>query len=439
MNLTSTIHSSLEGMVTCPGDKSISQRVLMLGALMNSDMQIKGFLRGEDPLSTMRALNQMGAEIEILDDALIQIKKKSESFHEPTSPLDLGNSGTGLRLILGMVAGLGMKATFCGDSSLSSRPMRRVIDPLVDMGANIHSEQGMLPISLHASTLSDNFIYELPVASAQVKSCILLAGLASKRQVTIIEPVQTRDHTERMLQNFGAQILVQSEDGKNIISLDGRGSFLKAKDYHVVGDISSAAFLIVGCLISNSEQLTICDVGMNPSRTGILSVLKEMGAHIEITNSSIESGEPIADLVVLPSKLKGVHLKGSIIPNIIDEIPILAIAAAFADGETWIQDAAELRVKESDRLSAISQGLSQLGVTHESFDDGIKIHGSPAPLHLEHPIEIDSFHDHRIAMSFLMAGLNCNQPVTVTQCDNIFTSFPNFLEVTSSLGFNIEK
>ena len=406
---------------------------------MNSDMQIKGFLRGEDPLSTMRALNQMGAEIEILDDALIQIKKKSESFHEPSSPLDLGNSGTGLRLMLGMVAGLGMKATFCGDSSLSSRPMRRVIDPLVDMGANIHSEQGMLPISLHASTLSDHFIYELPVASAQVKSCILLAGLASKRQVTIIEPVQTRDHTERMLQNFGAQILVQSEDGKNIISLDGRGSFLKAKDYHVVGDISSAAFLIVGCLISNSEQLTICDVGMNPSRIGILSVLKEMGAQIEITNSSIESGEPIADLLVLPSKLKGVHLKGSIIPNIIDEIPILAIAAAFADGETWIQDAAELRVKESDRLSAISQGLSQLGVTHENFDDGIKIHGSPTPLHLEHPIEIDSFHDHRIAMSFLMAGLNCNQPVTVTQCDNIFTSFPNFLEVTSSLGFNIEK
>ncbi len=406
---------------------------------MNSDMQIKGFLRGEDPLSTMRALNQMGAEIKILDDALIQIKKKSESFHEPSSPLDLGNSGTGLRLMLGMVAGLGMKATFCGDSSLSSRPMRRVIDPLVDMGANIHSEQGMLPISLHASTLSDHFIYELPVASAQVKSCILLAGLASKRQVTIIEPVQTRDHTERMLQNFGAQILVESEDGKNIISLDGLGSFLKAKDYHVVGDISSAAFLIVGCLISNSEQLTICDVGMNPSRIGILSVLKEMGAQIEITNSSIESGEPIADLLVLPSKLKGVHLKGPIIPNIIDEIPILAIAAAFADGETWIQDAAELRVKESDRLSAISQGLSQLGVTHENFDDGIKIHGSPAPLHLEHPIEIDSFHDHRIAMSFLMAGLNCNQPVTVTQCDNIFTSFPNFLEVTSSLGFNIEK
>ena len=426
-------------MITCPGDKSISQRVLMLGALMNSDMQIKGFLRGEDPLSTMRALNQMGAEIKILDDALIQIKKKSESFHEPSSPLDLGNSGTGLRLMLGMVAGLGMKATFCGDSSLSSRPMRRVIDPLVDMGANIHSEQGMLPISLHASTLSDHFIYELPVASAQVKSCILLAGLASKRQVTIIEPVQTRDHTERMLQNFGAQILVESEDGKNIISLDGLGSFLKAKDYHVVGDISSAAFLIVGCLISNSEQLTICDVGMNPSRIGILSVLKEMGAQIEITNSSIESGEPIADLLVLPSKLKGVHLKGPIIPNIIDEIPILAIAAAFADGETWIQDAAELRVKESDRLSAISQGLSQLGVTHENFDDGIKIHGSPAPLHLEHPIEIDSFHDHRIAMSFLMAGLNCNQPVTVTQCDNIFTSFPNFLEVTSSLGFNIEK
>ena len=381
MNLTSTPLGSLNGTIICPGDKSISQRVLMIGALMNDDMQITGFLRGEDPLSTMRALNQMGAEIQILDDEVIQITHKIQRLKKPGNPLNLGNSGTGLRLMLGMTAGLGIEATFCGDTSLSGRPMGRVIDPLRDMGAEIDSDNGMLPIFLHSSTLSDAFIYELPVASAQVKSCILLAGLASQRQVTVIETLQTRDHTERMLQNFGAHIATLHEGGKNIISLDSRTP-LKAKDYHVVGDISSAAFLIVGCLISNSNKLTVCGVGMNPSRIGILTVLKEMGAHIEINNSRIESGEPIADLVVLPSKLKGTHLKGEIIPNIIDEIPILAIAAAFADGETLIQDAVELRVKESDRLSAVSQGLSQLGVIHENFDDGIKIQGSSQTLHL---------------------------------------------------------
>ena len=438
MNLTSTPLGSLYGIITCPGDKSISQRVLIIGALINDDMQITGLLRGEDPLSTMRALKQMGAGIDILNDQVIQVTQKSKHLSQPGSPLDLGNSGTGLRLMLGMTAGLGIGATFCGDLSLSSRPMSRVIDPLQDMGAEIDSEEGMLPIHLHPSKLSDGFLYELPVASAQVKSCILLAGLASQKQVTVIEPVQTRDHTERMLQNFGAEISTQHDGKKNIISLDGSTS-LKAKNYHVVGDISSAAFLIVGCLISNSKELTVRGVGMNPSRIGILAALKDMGALIEISNSRVESGEPIADLVVRPSKLKGIHLKGAIIPNIIDEIPILAIAAAFADGETLIEDAAELRVKESDRLSAVSQGLSKLGVIHENLDDGIKIHGSSQTLHLDEPVKIDSFHDHRIAMSFLMAGLNCDQPVTVTQCDNIFTSFPNFLEATASLGYKIEK
>jgi len=438
LNLTSTLESSFSGSVRCPGDKSISQRILMVGSLINEPIKIEGFLDGEDPLSTMRALNQMGADIAIHPNNIFQIKKSLTGLKEPNDPLDLGNSGTGLRLMLGMTAGLGIKTTFVGDSSLSQRPMKRVLNPLKAMGADITSDDGMLPIELNSSVLDDDFIYELPVASAQVKSCILLAALAAQKAVTIIEPIQTRDHTERMLKHFGANITIDQKDSKNIISLKGKAS-LKAKDYQVVGDISSAAFLIVGALISKSKKLEVCDVGMNPSRIGILSVLKDMGAQIEIKNAREESGEPIADLVILPSKLSGVTLDGSIIPNIIDEIPILSIAAAFAEGDTIIRDAAELRVKESDRLSAISNGFAKLGIVHENLDDGIKIHGNPGLLNIPGPVEIDSSHDHRIAMSFLIAGLNCNQPITVLECDNIFTSFPTFLELTASLGYKIEK
>jgi 3-phosphoshikimate 1-carboxyvinyltransferase len=306
------------------------------------------------------------------------------------------------------------------------------------MGANITSNNGMLPIEINKSALDDDFVYELPVASAQVKSCILLAGLAAQKAVTIIEPIQTRDHTERMLKHFGANITIDQKDSKNIISLKSKAS-LKAKDYQVVGDISSAAFLIVGALISHSEKLEVCGVGMNPTRIGVLNVLRDMGARIEVKNAREESGEPIADLIVLPSKLSGVTLDGSIIPNIIDEIPILSIAAAFAEGETIIRDAAELRVKESDRLKAISDGLLQLRVSHINFNDGIKINGNPRLLDLPGPVQIDSYDDHRIAMSFLIAGLNCNQPITVMDCDNILTSFPKFLELTTSLGYNLEQ
>ena len=438
MNLSSTIESSLSGSVSCPGDKSISQRVLLIGSLINEPMKIKGFLKGEDPISTMNALNQMGADLEMQSNNIVQIQKSLKGFVETRNPLNLGNSGTGLRLLLGMTAGLGIKTIFTGDSSLSQRPMKRVLSPLKAMGAEINSNNGMLPVEINKSFLVDDFVYELPVASAQVKSCILLAGLAAQKSVTIIEPIQTRDHTERMLKNFGANITISQKDSKNIICLASKGS-LKAKDYQVVGDISSAAFLIVGALISQSEELEICGVGMNPSRIGVLSVLREMGAQINVKNAREESGEPMADLIVLPSKLSGVILDGSIIPNIIDEIPILSIAAAFAEGNTIIRDAAELRVKESDRLSAISKGLTKLGVVHENLDDGIKIQGNPGLLDIPRPVQIDSSHDHRIAMSFLIAGLNCNQPITVLECDNIFTSFPTFLELTASLGYDIEK
>lgn len=410
----------------------------MMGSLINEDMKIEGFLHAEDPLSTMLALNEIGSDIESVDGKFINIKRRKTSFLEPKKPLDLGNSGTGLRLILGMAAGLGLKLDFIGDTSLSKRPMGRVIDPLTQMGAHIHSLDGMLPIGLRPSILKDNFVYELPIASAQVKSCILLAGLASGNSVTVIEPVQTRDHTERMLQNFGAKIQTRKQDGKNIIHLEGQ-AFLRARDYKVAGDISSAAFLIVGALISQSKKLEIFNVGMNPTRTGVLSVLEDMGAKIEILNSRIESGEPIADLVVRQSQLRGINLEGSIIANIIDELPIISIAAAFATGNTTIRDAVELRVKESDRLQAVSEGFKILGVKHDNFDDGMKIYGNSQLKSNSDPIIINSQHDHRIAMSFLIAGLKSSLPIKVNQCKNIFTSFPNFIELTSSLGFKIEK
>jgi 3-phosphoshikimate 1-carboxyvinyltransferase len=438
LNLTTPINCQVKGTVQCPGDKSISQRILMIGAFLNQDMKVDGFLHGEDPISTMNALNQIGAAITVDNNGSVQIPKRDFIFCNCDEPLDLGNSGTGLRLMLGFTSGLGLNLSFCGDESLSSRPMIRVLNPLTEMGADIKSSNGKLPIKISSSKLIRQYSYELPVASAQVKSSILLAGLVSGSAVEIIEPVQTRDHTERMLENFGANIKIAKKDGKNIIRLES-SNYMSAKNYTVVGDISSAAFLIVAALISNSPGLEITNVGMNPSRTGVLRALEKMGANIEIKNQRLESGEPCADLEVKQSRLKGVKLSGEIIPNIIDEIPIISIAAAFADGKTIIRDASELRVKESDRLKAVSDGFEILGVKHQNFEDGITIMGNPHTLQPEEPIFIESHGDHRIAMSFLIAGLRCSQSITVKNCKNIFTSFPNFIELTSSIGYKLEK
>ena len=438
MNLTTSVHNQIFGKVQCPGDKSISQRALMIGALMNQEMTVDGFLHAEDPLSTMNALNQIGAGIKVDENGLVHLCKRNYIFQNCDEPLDLGNSGTGLRLMLGLTSGIGLNLSFCGDESLSSRPMSRVINPLTEMGANIKSSSGKLPISISAASLQNQYRYELPVASAQVKSSILLAGLASGTGVEIIEPIQTRDHTERMLKNFGANIEVASERGKNIIQL-APSNHLHAENYKVVGDISSAAFLIVAALISDSPGLEITNVGMNPSRTGVLQALQNMGANIDVRNQRLESGEPCADLIIKKSILKGVELSGDIIPNIIDEIPIISIAAAFAEGETIIRDAEELRVKESDRLKAVSDGFTRLGIAHKNFEDGMSIMGSPNFLLLDQSTSIESHEDHRIAMSFLIAGLKCSKPIIVKNCKNIFTSFPDFIELISSIGYKLEK
>ena len=438
MNLTTSVHNQIFGKVQCPGDKSISQRALMIGALINQEMTVDGFLHAEDPLSTMNALNQIGAGIKVDENGLVHLCKRNYIFQNCDEPLDLGNSGTGLRLMLGLTSGIGLNLSFCGDESLSSRPMSRVINPLTQMGANIKSSSGKLPISISAASLQNQYRYELPVASAQVKSSILLAGLASGTGVEIIEPIQTRDHTERMLKNFGANIEIASEGGKNIIQL-APSNHLHAENYKVVGDISSAAFLIVAALISDSPGLEITNVGMNPSRTGVLQALQNMGANIDVRNQRLESGEPCADLIIKKSILKGVELSGDIIPNIIDEIPIISIAAAFAEGETIIRDAEELRVKESDRLKAVSDGFTRLGIAHKNFEDGMSIMGSPNFLLLDQSTSIESHEDHRIAMSFLIAGLKCSKPIIVKNCKNIFTSFPDFIELISSIGYKLEK
>ena len=438
MNLTTSVHNQIFGKVQCPGDKSISQRALMIGALMNQEMTVDGFLHAEDPLSTMNALNQIGAGIKVDENGLVHLCKRNYIFQNCDEPLDLGNSGTGLRLMLGLTSGIGLNLSFCGDESLSSRPMSRVINPLTEMGANIKSSSGKLPISILATSLQKQYRYELPVASAQVKSSILLAGLASGTGVEIIEPIQTRDHTERMLKNFGANIEIASEGSKNIIQL-APSNHLHAENYKVVGDISSAAFLIVAALISDSPGLEITNVGMNPSRTGVLQALQNMGANIDVRNQRLESGEPCADLIIKKSILKGVELSGDIIPNIIDEIPIISIAAAFAEGETIIRDAEELRVKESDRLKAVSDGFTRLGIAHKNFEDGMSIMGSPNFLLLDQSTSIESHEDHRIAMSFLIAGLKCSKPIIVKNCKNIFTSFPDFIELISSIGYKLEK
>ena len=405
---------------------------------MNQEMTVDGFLHGEDPLSTMNALNQIGSNITIDENGLVNLHKRKYIFQSCDAPLDLGNSGTGLRLMLGLTSGIGLNLSFCGDESLSSRPMSRVINPLTEMGASIESSNGKLPISILPTSLQKQYTYELPVASAQVKSSILLAALASGTGVEIIEPIQTRDHTERMLKNFGANLKVTTESSKNIIQLSPSNN-LHAENYKVVGDISSAAFLIVAALISDSPRLEITNVGMNPSRTGVLQALQNMGADIEVRNQRLESGEPCADLLIKKSVLKGVELSGDIIPNIIDEIPIISVAAAFAEGETIIRDAEELRVKESDRLKAVSDGFTKLGIAHKNFEDGMSIMGSPNALLIKQPISIESHEDHRIAMSFLIAGLKCSKPITVKDCKNIFTSFPDFIELISSIGYKLEK
>ena len=435
MNLISHQINSLSGEVTCPGDKSISQRILIISFLLNSRIEIKGFLEAEDPNSTLMALNGIGAFIQ-KDDGLIYSNKRDEYFKSPSKDLNLGNSGTGMRLILGLISGLGINATLVGDQSLTNRPMSRVIDPLKAMGVAIESNDGMAPIKILGGNICNNFEYEMPIASAQVKSCLMLAALASNKTISIREPKTTRDHTERMIEYFKGDIKYGNEENKGLIKLHNK-NLIPRESYDIVGDFSSASFIIVAALISPESEVIIKNVGLNPTRNGLLKVLALMGADIEIKNVKNICNEESGDVLVRSSNLNGVDIPEDIIPNIIDEIPILSIAAAFAEGTTNIKNAKELRVKESDRINAMAEGLKKLNINHEVFDDGLSITGTNGFVDTNE--KINSFDDHRIAMSFLIAGIRSKNGVRVKNCKNIETSFPHFKDIMNSLGMKVNE
>ena len=434
MKASSKRSNNLQGTVSCPGDKSISQRSVIIGSLLEEDIQISGFLFAEDPLSTIGALRNLGHKIEINDDKVL-IKNSRNNIFDKKVFCNLGNSGTGFRLISGLIAGQEINAELTGDDSLSKRPMNRIINPLNEMGAKIESNNGCAPLIFNKSQLVKEFLYEMPIASAQLKSCLLLAAISSNMKLTLHEKKVSRDHTERMLKYFGANITTKKYEGKQDIILDTNNK-LKGKDYSVVGDFSSASFLIVAALITKDSSITIKNVGINETRCALIEILKKMGADINIKNRSICCDEEVADIEVSSSALCGVSIEEESIPKIIDEIPILSIAACFAKGETSIIGAGELRFKESDRLMAIEEGLNKIGVSYKSSDDSIVIMGN-RDLNVSKEVNIDSFGDHRIAMSFLIAGLRFDSEVHVNNCKNIDTSFPNFFETFASLGAEI--
>ena len=413
---------SLQGCIRVPGDKSISHRALMLGAIAQGETQIEGLLLGEDPRSTASCFQAMGAQISELNTELVRVQGIGlGQLQEPMDVLNAGNSGTTLRLMLGLLASHpGRFFTVTGDSSLRSRPMSRVVQPLQQMGAEIWGRKGnsLAPLAIQGQALKP-IHYHSPIASAQVKSCLLLAGLLTPGQTTITEPALSRDHSERMLRAFGAELTIDPDT--NSVTLKGPAQ-LHGQKVIVPGDISSAAFwLVAGAIVPDSELL-IENVGVNPTRTGILEALALMGANIQLENQREVAGEPVADLRVRSSGLKSCTIAGDIIPRMIDEIPILAVAAVFATGTTIIRDAAELRVKESDRITVMAQQLNKMGAKVNELPDGMEITGG-TPLV---GTDVDSHTDHRIAMSLAIASLVSTGITTIHRAEAAAISYPNF-------------
>ncbi|MEL6494813.1 MAG: 3-phosphoshikimate 1-carboxyvinyltransferase [Cyanobacteria bacterium J06623_7] len=419
----------LSGKLTIPGDKSISHRALMLGAIAEGETVIEGLLLGEDPRSTAACFRAMGATISELNQERVRVTGVGlGNLQEPQDILDAGNSGTTIRLMLGLLASHPDRLfTVTGDSSLRSRPMSRVVKPLTQMGASIWGRQGnsLAPLAVRGRQLQPTH-YHSPIASAQVKSCILLAGLMVDGKTTVTEPALSRDHSERMLQAFGATLDIDRDT--HSVTLTGQPT-LKGQKVIVPGDISSAAFwLVAGAIIPDSELL-IENVGVNPTRTGILEALAMMSANITRENERVVAGEPVADLRVKHSQLQACEIKGDLIPRLIDEIPILAVAAAFAEGTTVIKDAAELRVKESDRLKVMATELGKMGANIRELEDGLEITGGEQL----QGAEVDSFTDHRIAMSLAIAALNASSKTTIHRAEAASISYPNFVTTLKSI------
>ena len=415
---------ALTGTIEIPGDKSISHRALILGAIAEGETTIKGLLLGEDPLSTARCFRAMGAKISKLNTEKVMVQGVGlGNLTEPVHVLNAGNSGTTMRLMLGLLASHpGKFFTITGDKSLRSRPMSRVVNPLTQMGATIwgRANNSLAPLAVRGQQLKA-IHYLSPVASAQVKSCVLLAGLMAENKTTVTEPALSRDHSERMLQAFGAELEINSTT--NSVTITGQPT-LKGQTVIVPGDISSAAFWLVAAAIVPGSELLITNVGINPTRTGVLEALEMMNADIVKENERVVAGEPIADLRVKHSQLKACTIGGNIIPRLIDEVPILAVAAAFAQGTTVIKDAQELRVKESDRLTVMATELGKMGAQIKELPDGLEITGGATLT----GTDVDSFTDHRIAMSLAIASLNAQGTTTIHRAEAASISYPNFVD-----------
>ena len=430
--------NALSGNITVPGDKSVSHRALILGSIAVGETHVEGLLEGEDVLAAAAAMRALGAQISRDDAGLwTVIGCGVGGLHEPDQILDMGNSGTAVRLLMGLVGTQTFTSTFTGDESLNSRPMERVMGPLRQMGAQFTSRSGgRLPITVSGSDLIKPIEYELPVASAQVKSAILLAGLNAPGKTTVIEPQPTRDHSERMLRHFGAEVITENLDGGGVkITLTGQPE-LEGRDITVPADISSAAFPIAAALIVPGSNLLIRNVGVNPLRAGLIKTLQEMGGKITIENSRGEDGEPLADLRVEASQLHGITVPASRAPSMIDEYPVLSVVATCATGTTRMEGLAELRVKESDRLAAMATGLAACGVQIEETEDSLTVHGSDQPI--DGGALIAANLDHRIAMAFSVLGMVSLNPVTIDDGSPIATSFPGYIKLMNSLGAKIE-
>ena len=424
---------SVSGTLTVPGDKSMSHRALMLGALAVGDTHISGFLAGEDCLATARALQGLGVHIERPQDTQVLVHGVgAHGLAAPPSPLDLGNAGTAMRLMMGLLAPQKFDSTLIGDASLMRRPMERVAVPLQMMGARIQTQQGRPPVLIRGTPHLRAIHYSLPVASAQVKSALLLAGLAASGRMQLTEPVPSRDHTERMLGAFGVQL---AHEGRTI-AMEG-GQTLRGTAVRVPADFSSAAFfLVAGCLAAD-RPLTLVNIGVNPTRIGLIELLRRMGADIRLHPHTVPGGstpEPVADIEVHRSPLHGITVPEALIPGSIDEFPAFFIAAACASGETLVRGALELRVKESDRLAAMAAGLGQLGVEHQLLPDGLWIRGAEALT----GGTIDSCGDHRVAMAFAVAALRARAPIEIQDVANVATSFPGFVGTARAAGLGLE-
>ncbi len=421
--LREKIKSPLTGIIEIPSDKSISHRAVMFSLLTNGQSRISNFSKGADCHSTLNIIQQLGVEVDFLDEKNLIIKNKLP-LNVPSESLDCGNSGTTMRLMSGLLAGQNFDSVLIGDASLSKRPMKRVIEPLELMGAKILHNEFKSPLKINGSNLQ-GINYESKLSSAQVKSCILLAGLHAQGETTFTEPFKSRNHTELMLKYMGAEINI---DG-NKVSI--KKSQPEAKDITVAGDISSAAFfLAAACIVPNSD-ITLKNVGLNPTRAGIIEVLQKMGADIEILDQKTASGEEVGDVRVKYSELKGITIEGDIIPRLIDELPVIAVLATQAEGKTIVRDAQDLRNKESDRIKCLISELSKIGVEVTELEDGFIVEGKQ---NIKGGAEVECYHDHRLAMSLYVAGLVAESPLKINEFQWVDISFPEFLGLMNKIG-----